>query len=64
MPLQDLEAQYEDYSTLLHSVDLLLDEAEAKLPKPIDLDAAKCPELVAQLDQVQVSDGISVLVCC
>ena len=56
---QDLEAQYEDYSQLLHSVDLALDEAESKLPPTIDLDNVKCPDLVAQLDQTQVRNTMS-----
>ena len=52
--LQDLEAQYEDYSQLLHAVDLALDEAESKIPPTVDLDNVKCPDLVAQLNQTQV----------
>ena len=52
---QDLEVQYEDYSQLLQSVDQALDDAESRLPTTVDLDDVKCPDLVAQLNQTQVT---------
>lgn len=62
--LKDLEAHFEDYSTLLGAVDQLLDEAETKLPEAVDLDSAPSTELAAEHNKAQVCKFIGVVCCC